>query len=145
MSFCCVMWLQSILPVLSEIYLCNRITMGIYTTCVVFIVIINSFCSISVLKALKQPSPGEGERERSNLVKRRAFNIVLIFQMTTIVGYVPLITVFYLAGKLDRNTLCIWQPYLCFNDLAWWFLCSLLSPQSWETHKKLFICKLFSA
>lgn len=117
--------------------------MGIYTTCVVFIVIINSFCSISVLKALKQPSPGEGEIQFG---KEKGFQ------------YSPDIPDDYNCWlcTFDHCVLLSWEigqehtMYLaaldlCFNDLAWWFLCSLLSPQSWETHKKLFICKLFSA
>ncbi|KAJ4919685.1 hypothetical protein JOQ06_026333, partial [Pogonophryne albipinna] len=50
----------------------------------------------NVLRALKQPSPGEGERQGSNLVKKRAFNIVLVFQLTTLVGLGPLVTMFIL-------------------------------------------------
>eukprot|EP00064_Thunnus_orientalis_P015415 superscaffoldBa00002854_g15467 len=53
---------------------------------------------------LKQPSPGEGEKEGSNMIKKRAFNIVLIFQVTAFIGYVPLITTDLLNGKIDMET-----------------------------------------
>ncbi|XP_037619977.1 erythroblast NAD(P)(+)--arginine ADP-ribosyltransferase-like [Sebastes umbrosus] len=59
--------------------------------------------SLNFLRALKQPSPGEGERERSNLIKKRAFNLVLIFQVTTFVGFVPSVTMFFLGWETPSS------------------------------------------
>ena len=79
---------------------------------------VNSFCCLSLLRALKQASPGEGERQGSNLVKKRAFDIVLIFQLTTLVGLVPLGTMFFKVREMEWHTRCIWQP-LAYAVMVW--------------------------
>lgn len=120
MSFCCVIWLQAILITALQMHFCceNEITKSICIVTFVYNFVVNSFCCLSVLRALKQPSPGEGEREGSNLIKKRAFNIVLMFQVITFLGYVPLITVFFLFGNTDQDMLCIWQPLTYCNMLC---------------------------
>lgn len=120
MSFSCVIWLQTILITVLQIHLfCdNQIGQSIYTVTFFYNFVINTFCCLSVLRALKQPSPGEGEREGSNLIKKRAFNIVLIFQVITFLGFVPLIIVFFLIENMDYDMLCIWQP-LAYCNMLW--------------------------
>lgn len=60
------------------------------------------FCCLAVLKALKQPGPGEGDRERggtNNIIKMRAFRIILVILCTSLIYYLPVMMVplFYLA------------------------------------------------
>ncbi len=120
MSFCSVIWLQTILFAIIQMLFCTEklASLAMYTTSFFSVFIINSFCCLSVLRALKQPSPGEGEREGSNLIKKRAFNIVLIFQLTTFVGYVPLVIMFFLVKEIDWDVLCILQP-LAYCVMVW--------------------------
>lgn len=68
-----------------------------------------SFCCLSVLRALKHPSPGEGEKEEPS-------PIVLVFQVTTFFSYLPLISVFLLLSKLDDNMLG-YSMTMWFRDL----------------------------
>nr|XP_055035552.1 C-C chemokine receptor type 8-like [Misgurnus anguillicaudatus] len=53
---------------------------------------IKLFCLSAVLRALKQSGPGERgrEREEENHMKRRAFNLILITTVTTVISYGPL-------------------------------------------------------
>lgn len=112
MSFCCIVWLETIPLGLVEMLMCSvsPVPVGINVTLFVSVFIVSSFCCLSILRALKQPSPGEGEREGSNLIKKRAFNIVLIFVVILFFGYLPLITMVPLAGKIEKEILCIAQP-----------------------------------
>jgi len=48
---------------------------------------INLFCCVAVLRALKQPGPGERGRERA--MKGRAFYVILITTVTLLIVYVP--------------------------------------------------------
>nr|XP_055035958.1 G-protein coupled receptor 35-like [Misgurnus anguillicaudatus] len=52
---------------------------------------IQLFCGLAVLKALKQSGPGERgrEREEENHMKRRAFHLILIITVSTLIAYVP--------------------------------------------------------
>lgn len=141
-----VLWLMISSPV--KMFFCsdNVKSVGMTASCLLLVFIVNSFCCLSVLRALKQPSPGEGERERSNLIKKRAFNLVLIFQVTTFVGFVPPVTMVLLVGKIDMETLCIWQP-LAYSMMIWLGLIyPLLYLRRAGKHlvpKKLRMCKLF--
>lgn len=75
MSFNCFFWLNSIFIAVVQMFFCNRIVMLIHVLCFFVVFSISFFCYVSVLKALKQPSPGDDGEERSNLVKRRAIYI----------------------------------------------------------------------
>nr|XP_055035759.1 C-C chemokine receptor type 8-like [Misgurnus anguillicaudatus] len=54
---------------------------------------IQLFCCVAVLRALKQSGPGERgrEREEENHMKRRAFHLILITTVSTVIIYVPII------------------------------------------------------
>ena len=60
---------------------------GCYT--VVFSLML--FCCVSVLRALKRPGPGDGRRRRAegNDAKTRAFNIIVITTVISVVNYLP--------------------------------------------------------
>ena len=49
------------------------------------------FCCVSVLRALKRPGPGDGRRRRAggNDAKTRAFNIIVITTVISVVNYLP--------------------------------------------------------
>nr|XP_055035553.1 C-C chemokine receptor type 8-like [Misgurnus anguillicaudatus] len=53
---------------------------------------IQLFCCLAVLRALKQSGPGERgrEREEENHMKRKAFYLILITTVTTVISYGPL-------------------------------------------------------
>nr|XP_055035896.1 G-protein coupled receptor 35-like [Misgurnus anguillicaudatus] len=52
---------------------------------------IQLFCGLAVLRALKQSGPGERgrEREEENHMKRRAFHLILITTVNTVIIYLP--------------------------------------------------------
>lgn len=118
MSFCCVIWLQVIFLTVLKMDLCSSFSISIHIIYFMYDFSISSLCCLSALRVLKQPSPGEGEKEGSIVIEKRAFNIVLLFQVTTFLSYVPLITVFLLHDKIDSIQLCIWYP-LTYCLMIW--------------------------
>ncbi|XP_046900455.1 P2Y purinoceptor 6 [Hypomesus transpacificus] len=67
---------------------------------VVFVV--QLFCCLSVLKALKGPGPGDGDRERegSNSMKRKAFSIILIILLSFVINCLPIAVIVPLQSYL---------------------------------------------
>ena len=61
------------------------------------------FCCLSVLRALKRPGPGEGQREGGSDIKRRAFKIILLILVTMLVIYLPFIVTVCLMNVLSRE------------------------------------------
>lgn len=120
MTFSCVIWLETIVTAIAQMLLCNGDprSVAIYTITFASVFIINAYCCISVLRALKQPSPGEGERDVSNEVKKRAFSIVLIILVTTFFSYVPVVIMFLLVGRIDQDIVCLGHP-LAFCLMIW--------------------------
>lgn len=120
MSFCCVVWLVTILAGVPQIIFCDNDLESLVICRIYFFLVffLNLFCCSSLLRALKQPSPGGGERQGSNLIKKMAFTIVLILQVTAFVGYLPLATVYCMVQEMDRDTLCILQP-LAYSVMFW--------------------------
>lgn len=120
MSFCCVVWLVTILAGVPQIIFCDNDLESLVICRIYFFLVffLNLFCCSSLLRALKQPSPGGGERQGSNLIKKMAFTIVLILQVTAFVGYLPLATVYCMVQEMDRDTLCILQP-LAYSVMVW--------------------------
>lgn len=120
MSFFCLIWLQTVLIIVIQIHMKTQ-KLTLFTISVITFVysfVVNSFCCLSVLRALIRPSPGEGEKVESSLIKKRAFNIVLTFQVITILSYVPQISVFVLSKKLNHSILCIFQA-LSYCLMVW--------------------------
>ncbi|XP_056587675.1 somatostatin receptor type 5-like [Triplophysa dalaica] len=84
--------------------LCCTLILTLYTTEIYtcfylqqffFILSINLFCCVAVLRALKQSGPGERgrerEREEENHMKKRAFYLIFITTVSMIITYVPYI------------------------------------------------------
>lgn len=75
------------------------------------ILCVELFCSLSILAILKRSGPGgvheskEGERERSSLVKKRAFIIVSLLQVKLMVNYLPLIVVSSMEALISDKQL----------------------------------------
>lgn len=120
MSFCCVLWVKDILVGIFQIYFCSdRLeSLVVYGTFYLIVFIVNTFCCLSVLRALKQPSPGEGEQKGPNLVKKRAFKIVLLQQVTVCLSYIPQATILFLVNTIERSTLCVLLP-LVYAVMVW--------------------------
>lgn len=57
--------------------------------------IVNLYCCIATLHALRRPGPGEGPRQREGMsnVKLKAFRIILILTVSVFLTYVPLVLV----------------------------------------------------
>lgn len=81
MVLCCVVWLELILLLVIQMFLCSiSAKVTLYFLSFLYNLSLNTFCCVSVLRALKRPSPGEREKQASNVTKRRAFNIVLVLR-----------------------------------------------------------------
>jgi hypothetical protein len=63
--------------------------------------LLNLFCCVSVLRALKHPGPGEGEREGTNNMKMKAFKIILIIMLSMVVNYLPYEVTLPLKARLN--------------------------------------------
>lgn len=86
------------------------------------IFVINSFCCVSILRALTRPPPGNGGRERerhgrggqqnkietlNHQIKRRAFIIVAVIQVYLVTCYLPPVGVISSYGVLKENHFCV--------------------------------------
>ena len=77
-----------------------------------------SFCCLSVLRALKQPGPGEGQGDGGNDMKRRAFRIILV-SLIVIVGTTILACIPFILMELRWHTeLVSYVSVLITNTLA---------------------------
>ncbi|ROL50001.1 Uracil nucleotide/cysteinyl leukotriene receptor [Anabarilius grahami] len=88
-----------------------------YSLQFIFFFIIQLFCLVAVLRALKQSGPGERgrEREEENHMKRRAFYVILITTVNMVIIYVPYIITGLFTIVTKQNIpalLCI--CVLCF-------------------------------
>lgn len=118
-GLCCVVWVDLILLVVVQMFLCSiSAKVVLYISSFLYNFSFNTFCCVSVLRALKRPSPGEKEREASNVTKRRAFNIVLIFQLVTFLGYMPMVTVLSLVRHISYDMLCVYKP-IAYCVMLW--------------------------
>lgn len=55
------------------------------------------FCCLAILSTLKKPGPGKREKEVANQTKMRAFKIILLILVTTMLSYLPLLILLSLA------------------------------------------------
>lgn len=93
-------------------------------TMLFLIFVVNSFCSLSIIKALIRPSPGDEGRERGRAdvegkesekeaqrhhMKKRAFTTILMFQILMVICYVPPIALAPLYKSLERRVFCIYS------------------------------------
>ena len=86
-----------------------------YITLYAVVMSVMLFCCLSVLRALKRPGPGEGERNRgmkserggSREVKMRAFKIILIIMAALMFNYIPVLFLFFFNMMI---TLPLFEP-----------------------------------
>lgn len=76
----------------------------------------NTFLSVAVLRVLRRPSPGGAAG--TNLAKRRAFNIVLIYQLVIYLSYTPMMVALVLLHVLGHGLMCVLQP-LAYCLMLW--------------------------
>lgn len=111
MASCWVVWVELILLLVFQIFSCSiSAKVALYFVSFFYNFSSNTFCCVSVLWALKRPSPGEREKEASNNTKRRAFNIVLVFQLLIFLGYMPMIIALLLVQRITYDVLCLYEP-----------------------------------
>lgn len=103
-----VVWLSAGLLALGGQMIGNLfLLLGILLT----VMCVEMFCSLSILVVLKRSGPGdareskESERERSNLVKKRAFIIVSLLQVKLLVNYSPLIVISSIENQISDKQL----------------------------------------
>ncbi|KAL4630224.1 galanin receptor type 1-like [Arapaima gigas] len=79
---------------------------------------VDTFCSLSILKVLRKPQPGDVAREQLNLMKRSAFRTVLVIQVMMVVNYLPVLIVTPLEKFFsNRKCYCQWF-YFALSLLA---------------------------
>ncbi|XP_056114214.1 uracil nucleotide/cysteinyl leukotriene receptor-like [Rhinichthys klamathensis goyatoka] len=82
--------------------------------------IIQLFCLVAVLRALKQSGPGERARERKeeNHMKRRAFDLILITTVSMAIIYVPYIVIGFVTILKQQIINALWSFGLICYVLA---------------------------
>lgn len=66
---------------------------SIYMVMYVILFSVKLLCSLMILRALRNPGPGEGmiDRERANQMKMKAFKIITVIMASTVVNYISLL------------------------------------------------------
>ncbi|XP_043078103.1 C-C chemokine receptor type 8 [Puntigrus tetrazona] len=80
--------------------------------------LIQLFCLVAVLRALKQSGPGERKREEENHMKKRAFSLILLTTVIMIMQYTPFTVTGFYAILTQNNFLDFWCPAFLFYVLA---------------------------
>ncbi len=78
---------------------------------------IQMFCCVAVLRALKQSGPGERGREKveENHMKRRAFNLILMTTVNTVISFAPLTITALIFIVTQHFLLILWSVgSICF-------------------------------
>lgn len=116
------------------------------TVCLFIIVMsVNMFCSLSIIRVLRQPSPGaEKKVKEMNLKKKRACYTVMIIQATVVFNYVAI----FIGPTIKLNTsyffyMCVYQPLGLSCCLMGSFLQPLIflhraGKLQWPGHKEFF-------
>ncbi len=91
-----------------------------FSTKFILFLSIQLFCLVAVLRALKQPGPGERgkKREEENHMKRRAFNLILITTVNMVITYVPIIISGVFIILKNHYHLAYWAPGVVCYVLA---------------------------
>ncbi len=79
---------------------------------------IQLFCCVAVLRVLKQSGPGERGRERikENHMKRRAFYLILITTVNTVITYVPFTVTGLVSALTEQPFQMLWSfSCICFT------------------------------
>lgn len=86
-----LVWLTVLASCSSNIFLTYEIYLYFYLIMVLVLFSVKVFCCLAVLRALIQPGPAQGNRERkgTNHVKRKAFRVILFILVAMIVHYLP--------------------------------------------------------
>lgn len=89
-AVCCVSWLTAIaLSIVVTALDASRKFFFFLAVLDMFFLMLMTFCGVSVLRALKRPAPGEGQRDRGDNMKKKAFMIILIYLVTTTFSQLP--------------------------------------------------------
>ena len=99
--------------------------------------IVNLFCSLSILHILKRPLPGQGEMERRGggggendlsggmcPVKRKAFFVVSVVFLTMLIDQLPFVVMYFLFGNVKDYVYCVIDSV----TMSFSCVCGLVQP-----------------
>ncbi|XP_030644101.1 P2Y purinoceptor 8-like [Chanos chanos] len=88
---------------------------------------VTSFCSLSILRVLRRQGPGDDQRRRSSVIKRKAFVIVLLIQLMLLVNYLPMLCLMPLQAFVRAEVFtCYIYPMAMSLSMVGAFVQSLL-------------------
>nr|XP_055035561.1 C-C chemokine receptor type 8-like [Misgurnus anguillicaudatus] len=79
------------------------------------------YCCVAVLRALKQSGPGERarEREEENQVKRKAFHLILINTVNTVIIYLPYCVIGFIDIFSEMRISALWFiGFVCYVSVG---------------------------
>lgn len=92
----------------------NYFILGFYLV----VISVMLFCCLAVLRALKRPGPGEGDRERKGInMKMRAFRIIVIIMVAMLINYFTIIVAIPLQNFLEDSKLGL-AFSICFSIIG---------------------------
>lgn len=112
-----------------------RFAMGLFLA----MLVVFSSCSVMILRVLKRPKPGHGEKEGAHQQKRKAFVAVTVILFTLVFGYGTVAWVIVLRDQLPYHTYCLVLGF------SWWTLLPSAAVQPYlyltKAHKVFFVLK----
>lgn len=90
-------WLGTLVSCLSRFFTSFSVYLNTVVVQICLCCVLKLYCCISSLQVLKQPGPGEGERQRVGMsrAKLKAFWAIIIITIFFIIMYLPLVTVIF--------------------------------------------------
>lgn len=86
-----------------------------FTIATLIIILVKLYCFLCALRVLREPQPGDGgrERERVSQAKIRAFKIILLLLLNTLVQYGPLSLIWILRSSLNESLTLAHEIGIC--------------------------------
>lgn len=99
---------------------------SVYLPLYTLLLFIKLFCFVAILKALRNPSPGEKkkEKEKANIAKQKAMSVILIITVIMLIKFTPL----FLVGTLYRTLSAAYFNLLWCIVVILAFVLSYVSP-----------------
>lgn len=106
----CVSWLiVFILSIINAMFDFSREAMIMMAALYLYSMLLMTFCCLSVLRALRRRGPGEGQKDshKGNMIKRRAFKIILINLIHSTLSQMSLAVVALLSAAIPSSRLSV--------------------------------------
>ncbi|KAF7650522.1 hypothetical protein LDENG_00124930 [Lucifuga dentata] len=103
---CAVVWLLVLIFCFTLAFMTKAMLFNLQSCIISFyllLCLVKLFCCLSVFWALKKPGPGEGgrEREQRDDLKMKAFKVILIITVCTVMTYTPFVLIFILQNYIE--------------------------------------------